>query len=70
MTWTDSSGVRIWRSPAQGTLGDDILNSEAHYTNDGLAALAAEGFTGIWVFCTLYAMMDSKVFPELNQPES
>ncbi|MHB9025103.1 MAG: hypothetical protein ACYC7E_13180 [Armatimonadota bacterium] len=70
MQWTDPTGTRIWRSPAAGTTADDILNSEAYYTDEVLAGIAVEGFTGIWVFCELYNVMRSTVFPELNRPRA
>ncbi len=38
------------------------------YTDEALADIAAEGFTGVWVFCLLRDLMDSRVFPELNRP--
>ena len=68
MLWTDPTATRIWRCPAEGTTADDVLNSAAFYTDDVLARLAAEGFTGIWVFTLLYNLMHSRVFPELNRP--
>jgi len=47
MLWTDTHGTRIWRGAAEGTCADDVLNSAAYYTDDRLAAIAGEGFTGI-----------------------
>ncbi len=68
MRWTDPHGTRIWRGGAEGATADDVLNSAAYYTDERLAAIAGEGFTGIWVFCELYNLMHGTLFPELNRP--
>ncbi len=58
-SWTQPDSPRIWRS---------IAGSVESYTNDVLAGIASEGFTGIWLFCLLPDLMASRVFPELNRP--
>jgi hypothetical protein len=55
MPFISRSAPRIWR-----LAGD---SSDA-----ALAAIAAEGFTGLWLFCELRNLMNSAVFPELNRP--
>ena len=57
--WTDPAAVRIWRS---------VTGGMESYSDDVLGRIAAEGFTGVWVFCLLRDLMDSRVFPELNRP--
>ena len=59
--WTLPSAPRIWRS-VEGTVES--------YSDDVLAGIAAEGFTGIWIFCILRDLMNSRIFPELNRPGS
>ncbi|HOS42890.1 MAG TPA: hypothetical protein PK794_04290, partial [Armatimonadota bacterium] len=59
MRWTDPKALRIWRSVDGGV---------ASYTDEVLAGIAAEGLTGIWIFCILRDLMDSRVFPALNRP--
>lgn len=59
MLWTDPGALRIWRS---------VAGSVASYTDEVLADIAGAGFTGVWVFCILRDLMDSRVFPELNRP--
>jgi hypothetical protein len=58
MLWTDPSALRIWRS---------VGGSAESYTDEVLAEIAAEGFTGIWLFCILRDLMANRVFPELNR---
>lgn len=59
MRWTDLDALRIWRS---------VGGTVESYTDDVLAGIAAEGFTGVWLFCTLPDLMHSRIFPELNRP--
>ena len=54
MPFTFPTSPRLWR------VFDDC-------SDQALAAIAAEGFTGIWVFCELRKLMTSGVFPELNR---
>ncbi len=68
MLWTDPQAPRIWRSGRVGTYQDEPGRAADDYADDTLARIAAEGFTGIWLFCKLHDLMDSAVFPELNQP--
>ncbi len=55
MPFTSPSAPRLWR------VFDD-------HSDEAFAAVAAEGFTGLWVFCELRDLMHSAVFPELNRP--
>ncbi len=59
ISWTQRDSPRIWRS---------IAGSVESYTDDVLAGIATEGFTGIWIFGLLRELMSSRVFPELDRP--
>lgn len=69
--WTDPDAPRIWRfvtSPGDNFQRDEALNGVDNYDDATLARIAAEGFNGIWLFCKLRDLMQSRVFPELNSP--
>ena len=70
MLWTDKNAPRIWRSGCAGTGDDEALSDAAGCTDEVLARIADEGFTGVWLFCRLHDLMASTVFPELNQPRA
>ncbi len=59
MLWTDQGALRIWRG---------VGGTAESYNEEALSEIAAEGFTGIWLFCMLPDLMQSRVFPELNRP--
>jgi hypothetical protein len=66
LIWTATQAPRIWRCTHSRAGGDEPLQAPASYTDDVLAGIAAAGFTGIWLFCKLYDLMRSSVFPELD----
>ena len=68
MLWTDPKSPRIWRDSFNHEGKGEVLAAAAHYSDEVLARIAEEGFTGIWFFCLLHELMRSSVFPELNQP--
>lgn len=57
--WTAPDAPRIWRS---------VAGTPESYSDAELADIAADGFTGVWLFCSLRDLMQSRVFPELNRP--
>jgi len=67
LSWTRPGSPRIWRHRDSNVENDEPLHAAAVYTDAGLERIATEGFTGIWLFGLLYDLMDSHVFPELNQ---
>jgi hypothetical protein len=66
--WCRPEGLRIWRAPLVNAQGDELLHAADTHTDEVLARIAGEGFTGVWFFALLYDVMDSTVFPELNRP--
>lgn len=68
--WSSVEGMRIWRSPESDFYRDEVGNAPAVYTDDVLRAIAGAGFNAIWVRGKLGLMMDSAVFPELNEPQA
>ncbi|MHB9132284.1 MAG: hypothetical protein ACYDBB_14515 [Armatimonadota bacterium] len=65
--WTDQHATRIWRTTGLSFI-DEVPQAAQQGTDAELARIAAEGFTGIWVFCEIYDLMQNTVFPELNRP--
>jgi|GEM_PF-3600045 len=63
---TDS--LRIWRSHDAGADDDfdEMLDADSVYTDRELARIVASGFNAIWIFCRLYHLMDSSIWPQLN----
>ncbi len=67
--WNSPDGLRIWRAGAlPNSYGNEALEADKTMTSDKLAAIAAGGFNAIWIFCRLYELMESTIFPELNEP--
>lgn len=64
--WTAPDSPRIWRAPGSHAGNDEARDAARTYDDAALARIAAEGFTGIWLFCQLHELMQSAVFPELN----
>lgn len=70
MRWTDPESPRIWRCTGSTLYTDELLDAPARHTDDVLARVADEGFTGVWFCCQLYDLMASAVWPELNRPRA
>jgi hypothetical protein len=68
MLWTEAESPRIWRHVGTNIEAGGLYFEADAYTDAVLAGIAAEGFTGVWLFCLLYDLMDNRVFPELNRP--
>src|SRR5690606_32509624 len=47
---------------------DDFATADDAYTDEAFAAIAASGFNAVWLRGRLRQLMDSTVFPELNDP--
>src|SRR5262245_38166459 len=61
---------RIWRSPRADFYHDEPLHALGAYTEDELYAIRDAGFDSIWLRGKLGDLMDSAVFPQLNQPQA
>lgn len=59
---------RIWRPAGLDFRGDELRQAAALCTPDLLAAIARDGFNGIWLRGRLFQLMASRVLPELNDP--
>lgn len=70
MAWTAAKSPRIWRGDFADLLVAAPPLEAERYTEAVLARIAAEGFTGVWLFCQLYDLMHSRIFPELNRPDA
>jgi hypothetical protein len=68
MKWTRPESPRIWRHRDSHFDNDEPLHAAEVYTDAALARIQTEGFTGIWLFGSLYGLMDSRILPMLNQP--
>lgn len=61
---------RIWRSGKSDFYADEIFQAASVYTSGTLADIRSEGFDSIWLRGRLYDLMESRIFPELNQPRA
>jgi hypothetical protein len=68
--WTSPGSPRIWRAARSHATNDEPLRAAEVYTDEELARIAEAGFTGVWLFCQLYDLMESSVFPELNRAKA
>lgn len=71
--WTDPQAPRIWRMvarPGARLSSDEYTRAVEGYDDATLARIAAEGFTGVWVFASLAELMRSSLFPELDNPRA
>src|SRR5437773_10491030 len=58
----------IWRSTQSDFCGDEPLQAPAAYPDHVLQAIRSHGFDAIWLRGRLLELMDSTVFPQLNDP--
>ena len=61
---------RIWRSGDSDFYADEVLQADSVYTRETLTAIRDEGFDSIWLRGSLFDLMSSDVFPELNRPNA
>ncbi|MEX0775405.1 MAG: hypothetical protein WD042_06790 [Phycisphaeraceae bacterium] len=54
--------IRIFRSPRSDYYGDEVIGAAAVYTDEELAAIAAEGFNGIWLRAILRDLTPTDLF--------
>jgi len=54
--------IRIWRSPASGYYADEPLQADDVYSDGELAAIAAEGFNGVWLRVILRDVVPTDLF--------
>ena len=63
-SWTAPASPRIWRASGSGNAENvDIFDI---CSDEELARIADDGFTGVWVCGKLSELLQSTVFPELN----
>ena len=66
LLWHQSNGLRIWRSPASDFYSDEVDLAPQVYTDAVFAEIAAAGFNAVWLRGKLRMLMESTVFPQLN----
>ena len=68
--WTSTQAPRIWRCSNTNYYGDEAMESGAAYTDDELAGIADDGFNGVWVRGKLQGLQQSRVLPDLDDPDA
>lgn len=68
--WTDPGQPRIWRVGQLYFRGDEPMQCPEVCTDEALARIAANNYNGIWLRGRLSELVDSTIFPELNDPQS
>ena len=69
-TWSSPQAPRIWRSAHMDYYGDDAMTSIRAYTDEELPSITDDGFNAVWVRGQLQKLMNSQIFPELNENDA
>lgn len=64
--WHSAGGLRIWRSPDSHFSADEPRDASKVYTDEVIAGIAGAGFNALWLRGRLRELMQSTVFPSLN----